>query len=154
MCEHALRRHCAGSTIGVCAGRRRLGRNRIGGGRQGDNGANGANRGIILDLWQVVKPGLPYQELRRIALRLLTGVAFNDGQAMNLPCRLRAETIHHRPLCGQGEFDLRGFIDTIAGMGYTGAWGVEVLCESMREWPLDELARCSHASTAAQYAQK
>lgn len=114
-------------------------------------GAGAPNGGIILDLWHVVKLGIPYQQLQRIPLHHLTSVELNDGNITNLPCGLRDETIHHRQLCGQGEFDVRGFVDTVRGMGYSGPWGVEVLCEAMRDWPLATLAQRSFSTTAAHF---
>ena len=112
------------------------------------HGANASNGGIILDLWHVVKLGIAYADLQRIAPRFLTSVELNDGYRANLPCGLRDETIHHRQFCGQGEFDVRGFVDAIRAMGYVGPWGVEVLCEAVRDWPLENLA--AQAFTTAQ----
>lgn len=114
-------------------------------------GAAAPNGGIILDLWHVVKMGMACTDLQRIAPGFLTSVELNDGYLANLPCGLRDETIHHRQLCGLGQFDVRAFITAIEAIGYTGPWGVEVLCEAMRDWPLDRLAERAFTTTRQQF---
>lgn len=114
-------------------------------------GAAAPNGGIILDLWHVVKLGITHEQLRGIPLRYLIGVEINDGYLHTLPCGLRDETIDHRKLCGEGEFDVRGFVRCVLQTGYAGPWGVEVLSEALRSWPLDALAGRSFATTAAQF---
>ncbi len=72
-------------------------------------GANAKNGGIIIDLWHVVKLGIPYAEVARIPARFLGGIELNDG-FLNSSLELHEETVNHRQLCGEGEFDVRGFV--------------------------------------------
>ncbi|MBI2994771.1 MAG: sugar phosphate isomerase/epimerase [Gammaproteobacteria bacterium] len=110
----------------------------------------GANGGIILDLWHIVRMGIPYEELKRIPISRLIGVELNDGD-MKVEGDLHLATINNRKLCGEGEFDVRGFIQCLFDMGYRGAWGIEVLNAEMREWPMDRLFTQSFETTMAQF---
>ena len=89
-------------------------------------GANASNGGIIIDLWHVVNLGIPYAEVARIPARFLGGIELNDG-LLKSNLELHEETINHRQLCGEGEFDVRGFVSTMLTAGYSGPWGIEVL---------------------------
>lgn len=113
-------------------------------------GAGADNGGIILDLWHVVRMGIPYGDLRRIPARYLMGVELNDG-AMDVKGDLHLATINDRRFCGEGEFDIRGFIATVQGMGYRGPWGIEVLNAQAREWPMDRLMAQAFSTTIAQF---
>jgi sugar phosphate isomerase/epimerase len=113
-------------------------------------GAAAANGGIILDLWHMVKLGIPYAELARIPLSYLGGIELNDG-TLEAPWDLHEDTINHRRLCGEGEFDVRGFVDSMLAAGYRGPWGIEVLNAEMRNWPLERVAQRSASTTRAQF---
>jgi sugar phosphate isomerase/epimerase len=113
-------------------------------------GANASNGGIIIDLWHVVKLGIAYAEVARIPARFLGGIELNDG-LLNSPLELHEETVNHRQLCGEGEFDVRGFVSTMLEAGYQGPWGIEVLNAKMRDWPLEQLTGRVAATTRAQF---
>jgi sugar phosphate isomerase/epimerase len=113
-------------------------------------GANAKNGGIIIDLWHVVKLGIPYAEVARIPSRYLGGIELNDG-LLTSAMELHEETINHRQLCGEGEFDVRGFVTTMLAAGYDGPWGIEVLNAKMRDWPLEQLTQRVAATTRAQF---
>lgn len=113
-------------------------------------GANADNGGIILDLWHVVKLRIAYEDLRRIQPRYLLGVELNDG-ALEDSEDMRDETINHRQLCGEGEFDVRGFIEVVQDIGYTGPWGIEVLNAELREQPLNDIVTRAFSTTIAQF---
>ncbi len=113
-------------------------------------GANAQNGGIIIDLWHVVKLGIPFADVARIPARYLGGIELNDG-LLKSSLELHEETINHRQLCGEGEFDVRGFVSTLLDAGYQGPWGIEVLNAKMRDWPLEQLTQRVAASTRAQF---
>lgn len=115
-------------------------------------GAGASNGGIILDLWHIVKLKIPYDEVGRIPLQWLVGVELNDG-TFEAPWSLHEDTINHRRLCGEGEFDVRGFIECVRKTGYHGPWGIEVLSQELRTKSLDELTQRSFTTTAAQFHQ-
>ncbi len=116
-------------------------------------GADADNGGLMIDTWHIVKMGTPYVELANIPSRFLLGVELNDGY-LETPegMSLNEETTQHRKFCGEGEFDLPGFMDAIEASGYDGPYGVEVISRANRSLPLDEVVRRAYETTMAQFA--
>jgi sugar phosphate isomerase/epimerase len=113
-------------------------------------GAGATNGGIIFDLWHVVKLGIPYEEVSRVPAQYVLGVELNDG-TFEAPWSLHEDTINHRRLCGEGEFDIKSFIDSVERTGYGGPYGIEVLSEELRQKSLEELTTRSFNTTVAQF---
>ena len=113
-------------------------------------GASATNGGIILDLWHLAKMRIPYDEIARIPAKYLVSVELNDG-TFEAPWSLHEDTINHRRFCGEGEFDVPGFIDSVEKAGYTGPFGIEVLSEELRRKPLEEIATRAFETTIAQF---
>lgn len=113
-------------------------------------GAGAKNGGIIFDLWHIVKLGIPYEAIARFPLEYFFAVELNDG-TLTAPWSLHEDTINHRRLCGDGEFDISGFLDHVRRAGYRGPFGIEVLNKELRKRPLDELATRSFNTTMAQF---
>jgi sugar phosphate isomerase/epimerase len=114
-------------------------------------GAGASNGGICLDTWHIVKLKIPYDDLRRIPVQYITSVELNDG-TFECPWSLHEDTVNHRRLCGQGEFDVKGFIAAVRDAGYQGPWGIEVLSEQLRKWPLERLTTEAFHTTMAQFS--
>jgi sugar phosphate isomerase/epimerase len=114
------------------------------------SGAGASNGGICFDTWHVVKLRIPYADLRRIPPQYIISVELNDG-TFECPWSLQEDTVNHRRLCGEGEFDVKGFIAAMHDTGYRGPWGVEVLSEELRKWPLERLTTCAFETTSAQF---
>lgn len=115
-------------------------------------GANADNGGVILDTWHVFKIGIPHEALAKIPKRFLIGVELNDGY-INTPegMTMREEVVGHRLLCGEGEFDLRSFLASMEKVGYDGPYGVEVLNNELRTWPLEKVVTRAYQTTMAQF---
>jgi len=113
-------------------------------------GAGASNGGICLDAWHIVKLKIPYDRLRRIPSQYITSVELNDG-TFDCPWSLHEDTVNHRRLCGEGEFDIKGFIAAIRDAGYRGPWGIEVLSEELRKLPLERLVTRAFETTMAQF---
>jgi sugar phosphate isomerase/epimerase len=113
-------------------------------------GAGASNGGICLDTWHIVKLQIAYDELRRIPSEYITSVELNDG-TLECSWSLHQDTVNHRRLCGEGEFDVKGFIAAIQDAGYEGPWGIEVLSEELRKWPLERLTTRAFQTTMAQF---
>lgn len=113
-------------------------------------GAGAANGGICLDTWHIVKLRIPFDQVRRIPFEYITSVELNDG-TVESPLSLHEDTVNHRRLCGEGEFDIRGFIQTVQDAGYDWAWGIEVLSAELRKWPLERLTAEAFRTTMAQF---
>lgn len=116
-------------------------------------GADAPNGGMILDLWHIVSLKIPYSEVEQIPLEFIKGIELNDG-----PAELKNDdtwvdkTINHRLLCGDGEFDVKGFIKAIDHLGYDGPVGLEVLNKEMRDnWSLEDLVTKSYETTMEQF---
>jgi sugar phosphate isomerase/epimerase len=114
-------------------------------------GAGAGNGGLAIDTWHMSKLGIAPDDLRRIPLNHLAWVELSDGQVENMD-DLVDETVNHRRLPGEGEFDVRGYVDACRDMGYAGPWGVEVLSEELRNLPIEEIFRRSYETTAAQFS--
>jgi sugar phosphate isomerase/epimerase len=113
-------------------------------------GAAAENGGIAFDLWHIVKLRIPYQEVARVPARYLLAIELNDG-TFEAPWSLHEDTINHRRLCGEGEFDVKGFVECMQTAGYEGPWGIEVLSQELRERPLHEVTMRSFNNTMAQF---
>jgi sugar phosphate isomerase/epimerase len=106
------------------------------------------NGGIILDIYQVANLGFTYEEISRIPLKYLIGVELNDG---TMPGSLNHDPSRTRRFCGEGEYDIKGFINCIKNMGYVGPWAVEVMSEELAILPLKELSTRAFKTTMSQF---
>ena len=111
--------------------------------------ANASNGGVVLDIAHVAQMGISYDEISRMPLRFLVNVELNDGA---LPRSPMYDPSRARRFCGEGDFDIRGFIQCIYGIGYTGPWAVEVFSEELARCSLAELNTRSFETTIAQFA--
>jgi len=113
-------------------------------------GAGAKNGGISFDLWHLAKLGISYEEIRKFPIEYLVSVELNDG-TFEAPWSLHEDTVNHRRFCGEGEFDVRGFIEAIQSAGYQGPWGIEVLSEEARSWSLERLTTHAFQTTRRQF---
>jgi sugar phosphate isomerase/epimerase len=113
-------------------------------------GASPANGGLAIDTWHMAKLGIGPEDLRRIPLQYLSWVELSDGQFENME-DLVDETVNHRRLPGEGEFDIPGYVDACRELGYGGPWGVEVLSEQLRSLPIEEQFDRAYETTLAQF---
>jgi sugar phosphate isomerase/epimerase len=113
--------------------------------------AGASNGGLAVDTWHCAKLGISPEDLSRISAEHLTWVELSDGQFESLP-DLIDETVNHRRLPGEGEFDLPAYVEACRGVGYEGPWGVEVLSEQLRRLPIEEEFDRAYETTAAQFA--
>ena len=113
-------------------------------------GADASNGGITFDMWHIAKLGLSYDDVARVPRQYVISVELNDG-TFQAPWSLHEDTINHRRLCGDGEFDVKGFIRCLQEVGYDGPWGIEVLSEELRKQPLEQVVPRAFATTKAQF---
>jgi sugar phosphate isomerase/epimerase len=57
-----------------------------------------------------------------------------------------------RRFCGEGEFDIRGFIQAVRATGYSGPWAIEVLSPEVVSMPLAALNRRAYETSIVQFA--
>ncbi|MBZ0303810.1 MAG: sugar phosphate isomerase/epimerase [Anaerolineae bacterium] len=110
--------------------------------------ANAKNGGLIVDIVHAVTLGITLDEISRIPLPYLINVELNDG---TLPGSPRYDPARARRFCGEGEFDIKGFIRCVDEMGYTGPWAVEVFSEELTQLPLEELNNQAFITTIHQF---
>ena len=113
-------------------------------------GAGANNGGICFDLWHLAKMRVPYEELRKFPPEFLVSVELNDG-TFQAPWSLHEDTVNHRRFCGEGEFDVKGFVKAFQELGYAGPWGIEVLSENIRDWPLEKVTTHAFQTTIRQF---
>jgi sugar phosphate isomerase/epimerase len=101
-------------------------------------GSGATNGGIILDLWHMVNIGITYEEIAQWPKQYLFGAEVDDG-TFKPSTGTRREPIVNRKFCGEGNFDIKGFIAAIEKTGYTGPWGVEIFSQELVHLPLEEL---------------
>jgi sugar phosphate isomerase/epimerase len=106
------------------------------------------NGGVILDIVHVVNLGIPYEEVSRIPLKYLINLELNDG---TLPGSPNHDPSRARRYCGEGEFDIKGFINCVQKMGYVGPWAVEVMSEELTNLSLEELSTRAFKTTMAEF---
>jgi sugar phosphate isomerase/epimerase len=87
--------------------------------------------GVILDIWHVQRSGSALESLRQIPVNKIFAVELNDA-ASEVVGTLAEDTANNRRFCGEGDFDVRGFIKTLRAQGYDRVWGVEIISTSMR----------------------
>ena len=113
-------------------------------------GAGAANGGLAIDTWHMSKLGIAPDALHRVPLEQLVWVELSDGQFADMEDRID-ETINHRRLPGEGEFDIPGYVAAIERLGYDGPWGVEVLSAELRALPIEQEFRRAYETTLAQF---
>jgi sugar phosphate isomerase/epimerase len=114
------------------------------------SGANAPNGGLAIDTWHMGKLAIEPSELERIGAEQLVWVELSDGQHETMDDPID-ETINHRRLPGEGEFDIPGYVDALRQVGYSGPWGVEVLSAELRSLPIEEEFRRAYETTLAQF---
>jgi sugar phosphate isomerase/epimerase len=107
------------------------------------------NGGIIVDVWHVFRGGSTFESLAAASNPGNTfAVELNDALSAT-PDDLWVDTIHHRRVAGEGEWDLAGFIRTMRSTGFDGTWGVEILSEEFRKEELASAVRRAFEATVA-----
>jgi sugar phosphate isomerase/epimerase len=114
------------------------------------DGAGAKNGGICLDLWHLAKLKIPYEKVAKMPLRAITSIEINDG-THECPWDLHEDTINHRLLCGEGQFEPKRFVAEMLKTGYNGPWGIEVLNAELRKKPLNEIVTSAYKTTRAQF---
>lgn len=108
--------------------------------------------GLVVDAWHVFRAGTSLEDLAAALApgprSVVVGVELDDADA-DVVGTLLEDTRDHRRYCGEGSFDLPGFVRVLRASGFEGPWGVEALSAEHRALPLDEaLVRARDAALA------
>ena len=107
--------------------------------------AGARNGGLLLDVWHMERGNVPMEDIGRLPADKIISVELDDGTA-EPAADLWHETLHDRMLCGEGAFDISGFLSQLRKAGYDGPIGVEILSKDHRKKPLKEMAERAIAS--------
>lgn len=108
--------------------------------------------GLVVDFWHVFRAGTSLAELAdRVPADAVFGVELSDARA-TVVGTLFEDTRDNRTLLMQGDQDVAGFIRTMCQLGYSGAWGVEILSAEHRARGLREGLVAAHDSALAAFA--
>jgi sugar phosphate isomerase/epimerase len=109
------------------------------------------NAGLTLDIWHVNRGGISYADVAALDARRITSVELDDADAIMVGDLLEDQT-HRRRLCGEGSFDIPGFLKAVQATGYDGPYGVEIVSDEQRARALQEAANRSFETAMAQFA--
>jgi sugar phosphate isomerase/epimerase len=112
--------------------------------------ANRPNGALAIDTWHMSKLGIAPEALQQVPAQYLGWVELSDGQFQDMEDRVE-ETVNHRRLPGEGEFDIPGYVAACRQAGYQGPWGVEVLSAELRSLPMEQEFERAYETTAAQF---
>jgi len=113
------------------------------------DGAGRPNGGLLLDIWHLVRGGVSFADVAALPGHVVHGIELNDAAA-GVEGSLFEDTVFRRRFCGEGAFDIAGFVDAVRAIGYRGPYGCEVLNDDIRKMPLEAVARLAFQTTAAQ----
>ena len=118
--------------------------------------ADAPNAGLMLDLWHLHSLQVSNTDVEQIPLKYVKGVELNDGpEVLPNDDTWVDKTINHRQLCGDGVFDIKGFIRALDKLGYNGPVGLEVLNKDMRDnWSLEDTVTRAFDTTMAQFSEE
>lgn len=89
------------------------------------------NAGVCIDVWHVERGQVGLDGVRAIPGPRIGHVELADADALPVG-DLVDDCVDRRRCCGEGGFDLRGFVDAVESTGFAGAWGVEILSDQHR----------------------
>jgi sugar phosphate isomerase/epimerase len=112
--------------------------------------AHAPNGGLAIDTWHMSKLVIEPEQLKAVPAEHVAWVELSDGQHETMEDPID-ETINHRRLPGEGEFDIPGYVAALTDVGYPGPWGVEVLSAELRNLPIEEEFRRAYETTSAQF---
>ena len=101
------------------------------------------NAGLVVDAWHVFRGGIPLGDLGRIPGRKILCIQLNDADAQPAgPPAL--DTLRRRP-CGEGSFDLAGFLGALERAGASAPVSVEIIAPDFAALDVETAAIRSHA---------
>ncbi|NTD86797.1 MULTISPECIES: sugar phosphate isomerase/epimerase family protein [Rhizobium/Agrobacterium group] len=113
--------------------------------------ADQPNCGLLIDIWHMARGGISYDEVAKIPSRHVSSIELDDAD-QDVIGQLWEDTIYRRKLPGEGVLNPPAFIDAVRKIGYQGPWGVEILSETLRKLPVEEMAKRTYDATAAQFS--
>jgi sugar phosphate isomerase/epimerase len=110
-----------------------------------DRAGGPANLGFCVDSWHVFRGG-GLDSIRNIDPKRVFMVQIDDGPMQPTLPDFFPDTLRFRQPCGEGEFDLTGFLALLPG---TAPINVEVISEALDKRPPADVAKLLYSSTLA-----
>lgn len=114
--------------------------------------ADAPNGGLLIDIWHVMRSGGTMADVASVPARFIISAELCDAMTA-LQGDIREDTMRHRKLCGEGQFNVPVFIRALEQAGYEGPYGVEILSDDFRQLPLSEAVQRSFDTSAAQFTR-
>lgn len=109
--------------------------------------AGNRTAGLVIDSWHVFRGGIPLDALRSLAPQQILCIQVNDAAAQ-ISGPLQIDTLD-RKFCGEGCFDLAGFVAALDATGVDIPLSVEVISPTVAAMDVREAARRSFDTAAA-----
>ena len=108
------------------------------------------NGGICVDSWHLERGGAHWDQLESLPGELVTSIQINDGLIEPEHDDYIEDCLWNRRLCGDGEFDLDRFVQTLDRIGATAPYSVEIIStELWAQDPFDVTQRMADTTRAA-----
>jgi sugar phosphate isomerase/epimerase len=112
--------------------------------------AGARNGGLNVDIWHIVRGGIPYSDVAALPKHAVSWVELCDADA-EIVGTIYEDTVHNRRLPGEGTFDVPGFIRAIRSTGYDGGYGVEIIAKAQRALPPGTAAKVAFDATMREF---
>lgn len=105
--------------------------------------ADRPNAGYCVDIWHHTRGGDDLVALRRLEPDRIFAIQMNDGtlEPVDAAADYKTDCLANRVPPGDGEFDSVGFLRTLADMGVTAPFSLEVCSTQLWAGAIDEAAR-------------
>lgn len=111
------------------------------------------NGGLCVDVWHHTRGANDMALIDAIPAGRVRMIQLDDGPIVPRDPDFLTDTIHHRDVPGEGEFDLTGFLRTLWRNGARAPVSIEIMSDPLFALPLDEAARriadATHRTIAA-----
>jgi len=105
------------------------------------------NVGLLVDFWHVLRAGTTVDELlATVPHGTVWAVEITDADAQPVE-DLLLDTVHHRRYPGEGAVDVAALVQAMRTLGFDGPWGVEILSDEHRRYPLVDGLRVARDTT-------
>jgi len=109
-------------------------------------GAGAPNGGLAIDIWHLVNLGIPFEAVAQVPREFLACVELNDARDPQT-----GNPSENRLFCGEGDLNVRGFIEAIRTTGFDGPWGVELFSDDLVSMDLTQAATRAAQTARGQF---
>jgi sugar phosphate isomerase/epimerase len=93
------------------------------------------NGGLCVDSWHLIRGGAHWDQLETLPGEMVTSIQIDDGPIEPEHHDYIEDCLWNRRLCGDGEFDLARFVQTLDRIGATAPYSVEIISTDL--WAQD-----------------